>query len=289
MLSGLSGRAWRARAAPEFAWRGRTAKTKQQACMAMSELEAATVAPRCPWQAGEGFLLLPGDGLILATGDGRISFFDHQAHHLLGRAAAFRCGDALERIWPELADALEAYAVAISESGPLETRLIHQGSPHGVRLFRSDCGVGIVVLSPRDAVDHGSSDQQLRMHQSILRHVRDAVIVTTAEPVDSPGPIIVYANRAALRQTGYRAAELLGRSPRIFQGPDTDRDALLSFHEAMRHWQPTRQKVLNYRRNGTTFWVEIDIAPLSDRDGWYSFWVSVQRECAAGPQAPTGR
>ena len=36
--------------------------------------------------------------------------------------------------------------------------------------------------------------------------------------------------------------------------------------------------VLNYRKNGTTFWVEIDIAPLEDRDGWYSYWASIQRE-----------
>lgn len=247
--------------------------------MTMSQEEAAAVSPRCPWDAGEGFLLLPGDGLILATGEGRISFFDHRAQRLLRRDTAFRCGDALEPLWPELADALEAHASAISSGGPLDARLLHQGAPHTVRLFRTDAGVGIVLLAPRDVADNGSSDQQLLMHQCILRHVRDAVIVTTAEPVDAPGPIIVYANRAALRQTGYRAAELLGRSPRLFQGPETDRDALLCFHQAMRHWQPTRQKVLNYRRNGTTFWVEIDIAPLADRDGWYTFWVAVQREC----------
>lgn len=251
----------------------------------MSQLEPAGVAPRCPWDAGEGFLLLPGDGLILASGDGRLRFFDHQAQRLLGTAMAFRCGDALERIWPELVDALETHAAAMAASGPFETRLSHQGSVRQVRLFRTDDGVGIVLMSPREAVENGSLDRQLLMHQRILRHVRDAVIVTTAEPVDSPGPIIVYANRAALRQTGYRASELLGRSPRIFQGPGTDRDALLSFHQAMRHWQPTRQKVLNYRKDGSTFWVEIDIAPLADRDGWYGFWVSVQRECASGADA----
>jgi hypothetical protein len=45
------------------------------------------------------------------------------------------------------------------------------------------------------------------------------------------------------------------------------------------HWQPIRQTVLNYRKNGSSFWVEIDITPLADSDGWYTFWVSVQREC----------
>lgn len=122
------------------------------------------------------------------------------------------------------------------------------------------------------------------MHQSILEQLRDAVIVTTAEPVASPGPVIVYANRAALRQTGYRLEDVVGRSPRLFQGPHTDPEALRTFHEAIVHWQPVRQSVLNYRKKGSSFWVEIDITPLADTDGWYTFWVSVQRECR-GPSA----
>ena len=83
------------------------------------------------------------------------------------------------------------------------------------------------------------------MHQRILQHIRDAVIVTTAEPVDAPDPVIVYANPAALRQTGYRLSEVLGRNPRLFHGPDTDPAALRTLHEALRRWQPVRETVLN--------------------------------------------
>ena len=71
----------------------------------------------------------------------------------------------------------------------------------------------------------------------------------------------------------------MGRSPRIFQGAETDPSVLRVFHEALAHWQPVRQTVLNYRKDGSTFWVEIDLVPLSDQDGWYTYWVSVQREC----------
>ncbi|MFM7313008.1 MAG: PAS domain-containing protein [Cyanobium sp.] len=257
----------------------------------MSDVEPVGVAPRCPLDPGEEFLLLPGDGLILVAADGRITYFDHRAQRLLGGEAVLGVGADLEPVWPALADALESHSVAISDSGLIDTRLSYGGSPRMVRLFRSDSGVGIVLLAERIPADGGAAEQQLQMHRSILRYVRDAVIVTTAEPVDSPGPLIVYANEAARRQTGYRTSELLGRSPRIFQGPGTDRGALSCFHQAMRHWQPTRQMVVNYRRNGTPFWVEIDIAPLADRDGWYTCWVSVQRECgapaaSAGPMAP---
>lgn len=244
----------------------------------MTLTEKSTVTPRCPWDARDDFLLLPGDGLILVDGHGVITAFDHQARRRMGRDPACRIGDALEEIWPELADALEEHSDAASGSGPLDTRLACGGRHHTVRLFRTDAGAGIVLLADRPGIDQ-AGQQHLLLQQRILQQIRDAVIVTTAEPVDHPGPVIVYANRAALLQTGYRLEEILGRSPRIFQGTGTDPAAITVLHEALRHWQPVRQRLLNYRRDGSSFWVEIDIAPLEDSDGWYTYWVSVQREC----------
>ena len=52
-----------------------------------------------------------------------------------------------------------------------------------------------------------------------------AVIITTAE-LDPPGPTIVHANAAMLSMTGYTREELLGATPRILQGPDTDPEVL---------------------------------------------------------------
>ena len=243
----------------------------------MNQKDDGAVAPRCRWNWDEEFLLLPGDGLILVDGQGIVTYFDYRASQWMGPQSMIHCGVLLEVIWPELADVLEEHSLEAVGSGPLETRVVCGAQQRTVRLFRSDSGIGIVLLADRPAIP-SPCHQQLLMHQRILAHIRDAVIVTTAEPVDAPGPVIVYANRTALRQTGYKLEEVLGRSPRMFQGADTDPAALLTFHQAMRHWQAVRQTVLNYRKDGSPFWVEIDIAPLVDADGWYTYWVSVQRE-----------
>jgi PAS domain S-box-containing protein len=231
-----------------------------------------------PWEQREEFLLLPGDGLILISGNGLICFFDNRARLRLGTVASQACGQPVDTIWPELAELLEHHSIGVDQQGPRDTQVDLRGQPQAVRLFRTDDGMGVVLLGDRSAVQ-GIASQQLLMHQQILRQLRDSVIVTTAEPIDLLGPLIVYANPAALAQTGYSLDEVLGRSPRLFQGPGTDPASVRSFREAMNHWQPVRQTVLNYRRSGRAFWVEIDITPLSDRDGWYTFWVSVQREC----------
>ena len=233
--------------------------------------------PHSRWDEREDFLLLPGDGLILVSGRGEILFFENRAKLALGNSTQLSCGQPLEQVWPELADVLEHHTVSVGQSGPLDTWVDFNGRAQPLRLFRSDDGMGAVLLGDRSGVS-GVASQQLLMHQRILEHIRDAVIVTTAEPIASPGPVIVYANPAALRQTGYTRQELIGRSPRLFQGPNTDPAALRTFHDALVHWQPVRQTVLNYRKNRSTFWVEIDLSPLADQDGWYTYVVSVQRE-----------
>ena len=62
----------------------------------------------------------------------------------------------------------------------------------------------------------------VELFEQLLHAVGDVVLVTTAEPFAAPGPVILYANAALLSQTGYSYRDVLGRSPRIFQGPETN-------------------------------------------------------------------
>lgn len=122
------------------------------------------------------------------------------------------------------------------------------------------------------------AEQRLRLLESVVLHANDAVLITEAEPIDEPGPRIVFANQAFERTTGYRAAEVLGRTPRLLQGPRTDRAELDRIRHALSRWQPVRAELINYRKDGSEFWVEIVIVPLADENGWYTHWVSIQRD-----------
>jgi PAS domain S-box-containing protein len=228
------------------------------------------------WPA-DRFLLLPGDGLLLVRASGEVCYIDSTARERMGPRTTDCTGDALEAAWPELAERIERLGSAMTASAPLDQAVPREGRLVTVRLFATDDGVGVGLLASRGS--RSEEDPRLVLLEAVLREVRDAVIVTTAEPIDVPGPLILFANPAALAQTGYALPEVLGRSPRLFQCAATDPEARRVLREAMRHWQPVRQKILNQRRNGRRFWVEIDIAPIADAQGWISHWVSVQRDC----------
>jgi len=127
--------------------------------------------------------------------------------------------------------------------------------------------------------------ERLRLLESVAVHARDSIIITEAEPFDLPGPRILYCNAAFERTTGYESAEVIGKTPRILQGPDSCPMARRKLRQALEAWQPVEVELLNYRKDGTKFWVELSIVPVADESGWYTHWVSVQRDITERKEA----
>ena len=141
----------------------------------------------------------------------------------------------------------------------------------GLALF-----VALAAIEGASAGDPGST-----LFRTILNGINDAVLVTAAEPMSSPGPIIVFGNDALEEITGYSLEEMLGKTPRMFQGVDTDRAELDRIAQAIRAWKPVSAELLNYRKDGSSFWIELNLVPLANADGWYTHWVGVQRDITA--------
>ena len=120
--------------------------------------------------------------------------------------------------------------------------------------------------------------ERLRLLESVVVNANDAVLITEAEPIDAPGPRILYCNEAFTRTTGYSEAEVLGRTPRMLQTEKTDRKSLDRLRAALEAWEPIEVELLNRRKDGAEIWVELSIVPVANEVGWYTHWVSVQRD-----------
>ena len=150
-----------------------------------------------------------------------------------------------------------------------------------LRAYAEQAATGFELQAARRLATQrgGAQDmERLRLLESVALHARDSIVITEAEPVDLPGPRILFCNRAFTETTGYTADEVLGRSPRILQGPATDPAARAKLRAAFAAWQPVTVEMLNYRKDGSPFWVELSIVPVANEAGWYTHWVSVQRD-----------
>ncbi len=108
----------------------------------------------------------------------------------------------------------------------------------------------------------------------------NAVRITDAD-LAGGGPFIVHANPAFCRMSGYRLEELVGKSPRILQGPRTDRKMLAELREHLHQGLPFSASTVNYTADGRTYTVEWSIAPVRAADGVVRHFVSVQNDITA--------
>jgi PAS domain S-box-containing protein len=114
--------------------------------------------------------------------------------------------------------------------------------------------------------------------ESVVTHTTDAVMITEAEPLGEPGPRIIYVNQAFTDMTGYSAAEVMGKTPRLLQGPQSDYAALTRLGEALRKWEPGEVETINYKKNGEPFWIHFHVIPVADETGWYTHWIAIERD-----------
>jgi PAS domain S-box-containing protein len=122
-----------------------------------------------------------------------------------------------------------------------------------------------------------SADPILEVIQDAVRLLDDGVVVTTGD-LDQPGPRILHVNDAFCRITGYRADELIGQTPRMLQGSRTNRAVLSAMRAALDAHRQFAGELVNYRKDGRDYTVQIQIAPIGDADGRPRYWLSHHRD-----------
>ncbi len=139
----------------------------------------------------------------------------------------------------------------------------------------------------RDITKRKQDEERLRLLESAVFNANDAIVITEAHPLDKPGPRIVYVNQGFTRMTGYTAEEVIGKTPRFLQGPKTDRAQADIIRDTLARWEPVRAELINYRKDGSEFWVELNIVPVVDDNGNYTHWMAIERDITERKQSET--
>lgn len=131
--------------------------------------------------------------------------------------------------------------------------------------------------SRRDARDAG--DRLLASHPSedpfaaAFKATRMPMLITDPRQSDNP---VIYCNDAFAKLTGYSIDELVGRNCRLLQGPDTDRAAVNRLREAIAAERDIALDILNYRKDGSSFWNALFVSPVRDAAGEVIYFFASQ-------------
>ena len=126
-----------------------------------------------------------------------------------------------------------------------------------------------------DMSDLRAAQQELRLRTHAIDSASNGIIVVDAQQDDMP---IIYCNQGFKEMTGFGPNEIYGRNCRFLQGPDTDEADLKIIRDAIANGQRTRVTILNYRRDGSRFYNELLITPVTDDLGAITHFVGVQHD-----------
>jgi PAS domain S-box-containing protein len=120
-------------------------------------------------------------------------------------------------------------------------------------------------------------------------HARLALVVqqmTTPVIITDAAGRTEWVNEAFVRATGYSLADLLGRSPgSVLRGPGTDPATTALMREAVRAGRGFHVAVVNHRKDGSPFWIEIEATPIRAADGALGGFIAVETDITARRRA----
>lgn len=121
-----------------------------------------------------------------------------------------------------------------------------------------------------------NTDEWIRLFISCIQDL-DGIGVIICDMSLSYAPII-YANSGFQSMTGYSLEEVVGRSCRFLQGPKSDPEAIEAIRDSIRSGTQTDVRLINYRKNGSTYLNMLSLRPIFDQDGHFVFMVAVTIE-----------
>lgn len=129
----------------------------------------------------------------------------------------------------------------------------------------------VIALAPLNPLQQ---DKAFLLERAIESSINSVVIIdarTTGRP-------LVYANQAFYKSTGYSADEVMGQSLHFLQGALSEQAAVQDVIHALEHNRELKTTLLNYRKDGSTFWNEVHISPVRDAQGSVTHFIGVLQD-----------
>ncbi|TPV94631.1 MAG: PAS domain-containing protein [Myxococcales bacterium FL481] len=225
---------------------------------------------------------------LVVCQQGRIAFVNNELRRLLGWPDGCSPVDRpLSAIVPgtDMADfeTILASASNVGESAQPHLQKLQRrdGTPvHGRLLARSIDWNGdhavLLLVHPLPASNR--PPELLSLLETAVDHLSDMIMITEADSLLRQGRRIIYVNKAFCRTTGFEPEEVIGKTPNLTIGPETDDAALEQIAEGLSARKSVKAELLKYRKDRSKYHVELEIVPVFDSEGKHSHWVSVHRD-----------
>lgn len=211
--------------------------------------------------------------------NGRFTYVNRESERLLRRTSAQLLGHTIWRLLdPDDHGRLRSELRAIQnnrQSAEFEEFFPPLGVWLEMRVYPFEEGVAVYL---RDVSAWQQAKEQMLLLQTSINRLNDIVVIADAGSDEEPDARIVFVNDAFQRRTGYSRDEVLGQTPRMLEGPLTQRGEIERMRGVLSQSQPVRAELIIYKKDGEQCWMELEVVPVDYLGRGLTHWIAVARD-----------
>ncbi|MBS7564842.1 PAS domain S-box protein [Mucilaginibacter sp. Bleaf8] len=126
------------------------------------------------------------------------------------------------------------------------------------------------------------SNAAFNLYEQALNASVDGIVITDNQQPDNP---IIYCNEAFMRLTGYTYEEIIGHNCRFLQGPEREQPVREIIRNGLQNNQHVSVEIRNYKKDGTPFWNQLSVSPVTDEQGRVTHFIGIQNDITRRKEA----
>ncbi|MFE3847521.1 PAS domain S-box protein [Flavobacterium sp. LB3P45] len=146
-------------------------------------------------------------------------------------------------------------------------------------LLKDEEGKAVRMIGAiQDITKQKEEEQRLKLLETVITQSKDSIIITEPNFKNSEIPKIIYVNPAFSVMSGYHTDEIIGKTPNIFKGPNSDKEEYRKLIDALKKKQECLIETISYKKNKEEYWVRFSMIPIYNTENELSHWISIQRD-----------
>ena len=146
-------------------------------------------------------------------------------------------------------------------------------------LLKDEEGKAIRMIGAiQDITKQKEEEQRLKLLETVITQSKDSIIITEPDFKNSEIPKIIYVNPAFSIMSGYHPNEIVGKTPNIFKGPNSDNQEYKKLIDALKKKRECLIETISYKKNKEEYWVRFSMIPIYNTENELSHWISIQRD-----------
>ena len=146
-------------------------------------------------------------------------------------------------------------------------------------LLKDDNGKAIRMIGAiQDITKQKEEEQRLKLLETVITQSKDSIIITEPDSENSGIPKIIYTNPAFTSMSGYESEEILGKTPEIFKGPNSDEKEYIKLINAIKEKKECLVEIISYKKSNEEYFVRFSMIPIYNSENQVSHWISIQRD-----------